>query len=70
MVLTDLAERVTKSHTIQLILIAALSTGLTAATILGTQRLRREIRVQKLKDQTEDGEERPVSSPRIKKNAV
>jgi tRNA A37 threonylcarbamoyladenosine dehydratase len=61
MVLTDLAERITKSHTIQLILIAALSTGLTAATILGTQRLRREIRVQKLKDSSEYGEDRPVS---------
>jgi len=61
MVLSDLTERITKSHTIQLILIAALSTGFTAATIFGAQRLRREILVQKLKESSEEGEDRPVS---------
>jgi len=38
-------------HRFQLFAVAALSTGITAAAIFGSQRIRREIRIQKIKEE-------------------
>ena len=49
-----------KSHRFQIIAVAVISTGVTAAAILGSQRIRREIRVRKLKESISSGEEHDV----------
>lgn len=53
----------TNSHQFHLFAIAIISTGFTAATIFGTQELRRQIRIQKLKDSAPNGEAETVSMP-------
>jgi hypothetical protein len=50
-----------KSHRFQIIAVAVLSTGITAAAILGSQHIRRQIRIQKLKESVAEGEEHNVS---------
>ena len=50
-----------KSHRFQIIAVALLSTGVTAVAILGSQHIRRQIRIQKLKESVSEGEEHSVS---------
>jgi len=50
-----LLSRLTPSdHTLHLLLVATLSATLSAAAILGTQQIRRESRIRKLKDSIPD----------------
>jgi hypothetical protein len=60
------ADWLPKSHRFQLLAVAVLSTGITAVAILGTQSIRRQIRIERLKQSISDGEkEHDVSAFRL-----